>query len=59
MQKDFCPTQLPSVEDGKDALGSGAPPEPGHKYCEIMKSLFYVANTTRPYIAHEVGVLSR
>ncbi len=31
----------------------------GHRYCELVGSLLYVANTTRPDIAQVVGVLSR
>jgi hypothetical protein len=59
MQKDFCPTQMSSVEEGREALGAGTPLAPGNRYCELIGSLLYIANTTRPDIAQAVGVLSR
>ena len=59
MQKDFCPTQLPSIGEGREAVGAGSPLEPGHRYCELVGSLLYIANTTRPDVAQSVGVLSR
>jgi hypothetical protein len=59
MQKDFCPTLLPLSGEGKDALGAGVALEPGNRYCELIGSLLYIANTTRPDIAQAVGVLSR
>jgi hypothetical protein len=59
MQKDFCPTQHPSVEEGREALGAGTPLAPGNMYFELIGSLLYIANTTRPDIAQAVRVLSR
>jgi hypothetical protein len=59
MQKDFCPTLLPLSGERKDALGAGVALEPGNRYCELIGSLLYIANTTRPDIAQAVGVLSR
>lgn len=62
MQKDFCPTHLPSVGGGKEALGAGTPLargasiEEGNRYCELIGSLLYIANTTDPDIAQAVGV---
>ena len=58
MSKDFCPTQA-SVSDNEKTVGAGVPLEPGHRYHELIGSLLYIANTTRPDIAQSVGVLSR
>jgi hypothetical protein len=40
------------------AEGAGVPLEPGHRYCQLIGSLLYIANATRPDIASSVGVLS-
>ena len=57
MSKSFVPTAQ-SVEQNV-AEGAGIALEPGHRYCELIGSLLYLANTTRPNIAQAIGVLSR
>jgi hypothetical protein len=59
MHKGFVPTQKPYVEDERDGSGTGVPLDPGHRYCELIGSLLYIATTTRPDIAQAVGILSR
>jgi hypothetical protein len=59
MSKDFVVYAQPQVSVGDTSLGCGTPLPPGHRYCELIGSLLYIANTTRPDIAQAVGVLSR
>jgi len=57
MQKGFVPTREPYDPETKE--GSGVLLEPGNRYGELVGSLLYLANTTRPDIAQAVGVLAR
>jgi hypothetical protein len=59
MHKGFVPTRMPFREDERDGSGAGVPLDPGHRYRELVGSLLYIANTTRPDIAQAMGVLSR
>jgi hypothetical protein len=57
MTKDFVTSQSSAPRDGSDSIGAGSVLPPGHGYCELIGSLLYIANTTRPDIAQAVGVL--
>ena len=58
MRKDFMPTSR-ACDDAPEGLGSGKYLEGENRYCQLIGSLLYLANTTGPDIAHAVGVLSR
>jgi hypothetical protein len=53
--KSFVVSKHPQTEDGD---GACVPLELGHRYSELIGSLLYIANTTRPDISYMVGVLS-
>jgi hypothetical protein len=59
MSKDFVQTKFCVSETESERVGAGTPLAPGHRYCELLGSMLYIANTTRPDIAHAVGVLSQ
>ena len=57
MDPSFVITEM-SVEAGKTG-GSGKPLPEGNRYNELIGSLMYLANTTRPDLTLAVGLLSR
>jgi hypothetical protein len=59
MCKSFVPTELPQGKVGEDDVGSGTPLPEGHRYLELIGSLQYLANTTRPDISQAVSLLAR
>jgi transposase InsO family protein len=59
MGKDFLQTAQAHTEDDEGVSGAGVPLEPGHRYCELLGSLQYLATTVRPDIAQAAGVLAR
>jgi hypothetical protein len=61
MGKSFAQTVEPHKEGdhGEDRVGSGTELPEGNRYAELVGSLQYLANTTRPDIAQSVGLLGR
>jgi hypothetical protein len=57
MDPSFVITMKPMVEGM--SRGSGKPLEEGNRYNELISSLMYLCNTTRPDISLAVGLLSR
>jgi hypothetical protein len=43
----------------EESVGAGTPPALGYRYGKLKGSLLCIVNTTRPDIAHAVGVVSR
>jgi hypothetical protein len=54
MGADFVVSANVQAEDG-----AVVPLESGNRYAALFETLLYIANSTRTYIAHAVGVLSR
>jgi hypothetical protein len=59
MCKSFVQTELPQGKVGEESVGAGSPLPEGHRYLELVGSLQYLANTTRPDISHAVSLLAR
>jgi hypothetical protein len=59
MCKSFVQTELPQGKMGEENVGSGSPLPEGHRYLELVGSLQYLANTTRPDICNAVSLLAR
>lgn len=55
--KSFFPTA--QIAESLEGHGAGTPLEPGQRYCELIGSLLYLPNTTRPDSVQAVGVLSK
>jgi hypothetical protein len=59
MCKSFVQTELPQGKVGEENVGSGSPLPEGHRYLELVGSLQYLANTTRPDTCNAVSLLAR
>ena len=59
MCKSFVPTELCHEEDGEEIVGAGTLLPDGNRYAELIGSLQYLANTTRPDVSQAVALLAR